>query len=68
MENINTYTTDNDFLLELEGLFDTPKNEDISKYAININEEIEVLHSDNLGDILSEIHEEVKFNESITCL
>ena len=66
MENINTHTTDNDFLLELEGLIDTPKNENMSKNEINLNEKIEVFPSDNLADIFSEIHEEVSSHESIT--
>jgi hypothetical protein len=67
MENINTHTTDNNFLLELEGLIDTPKNENMSKNEINLNEKIDVLPSNNLADIFSEIHEEVNFHESITC-
>jgi hypothetical protein len=67
MENTNTQITDNDFLLELEGLIDTPKTEKFSETEIKLNEKIEVSPSDNLDDIFSEIHEEVNSNENISC-
>lgn len=59
MENTNTQITDNDFLLELEGLIDTPETEYAINTEINLNEKIEIFPTENSDNVFSEIHGEM---------
>jgi hypothetical protein len=67
MDNTKTIINDNEFLLELEGLIDTPTSQNTSKIEIDINEKIEVSSSDNLDDIFSEIHDELNSHDNVIC-